>query len=161
MLLQTDESPPDRPAAGARARMPAATRAVLIALRTAIGDDTRLPATLPVGEAAVVLAEIHKEQAKAAWNQLVSRYTNVDLRARELSLATVRAAEWVLELVGPAETRGRGRDLAVAALVATLTRRLIIDGDDCARETVDACARRIQAADQPPSSRWAITSEAS
>lgn len=163
MLPQTDELPTPGPSPAPAPHMPAATRAVLIALGAAIGDDTRLPAHLPLGEAAVVLAEIHKEQAKAAWSQLVSRYTNVDLRARDLSLATIQAVGWVGELIGldTGRAHGHGRDLAVAALVAALTRRLIIDGEDCARKTVDACARRLRAAGQLPSSRWDLASEAS
>lgn len=150
MLRQTDEIPAPSPVAA----MPAATRAVLIALRVSLGDDTRLPAHLPLGQAAAVLTDIHKEHATATWNQLVHRYGTVELRARHLSTAIVRAAGWVHELMDltadePRPAAGnRGHDLAVTALVAALARRIVVDGADYARKTVDICASRILSAHQ-------------
>jgi len=152
MLKQTDNTP----TVAAAPAMTAATRAVLIALRATLGDDTRLPPGLPMGQAAAVLIDIHKEHATATWNQLVHRYGTVELRSRDLNLAIVRATGWVLELIDlvtdePHRPGHTGHDLAVTALVAALARRFVVDGIECATKTVDACAQRILAAEKPRS----------
>lgn len=120
-----------------------ATDAALLALKIATGDR-RLPVIPSTENRATVLAEIHTKQATAAWQQLLRRYSTLELRTRDLNLALIQAGRWATDLTALRD--GAPVDeLAHAALVAALARRLIIDGPQCAQATVTACTEAITA----------------
>jgi hypothetical protein len=81
--------------------------------------------------------DIELQQVDAAMGQLRSRYPTVALATRNLFAATTRATQWAETLVpeGPSHAYSR----AWEALVAALTRRIVIDGLAVARGTLEHC----------------------
>lgn len=75
--------------------------------------------------------QVLRTQAEASWRTLRSRYPRVEISAREFQVATARAVDLVNDLFP------HGREEPVAplvrlALIAALTRRLVIDGPELA-----------------------------
>lgn len=118
------------------------TKVVLRALAAALCDQP-VPSTLDSSEDRQRVAEIGEQQLAAAWRQLRSRYPTALVAARELHTATIRAAGWVNTLLEPCGPDRRAFEPARLALIATVTRRLVVDGIAIARGAVDHCQQTV------------------
>lgn len=114
------------------------TKIVLRALRAALCEQP-VPSALDSAEDRQRVVAIQDQQLAAAWRQLRSRYPTTIIAARELHVATIRATGWVNTLLEPCGPDRRPFEPARQALIATITRRLIVDGIALARRTVDHC----------------------
>jgi hypothetical protein len=115
---------------------PLATKRVLRALAAMlVGQE--VPASLTNTGDRQRIAGIQFEQIDAAVRQLRSRYPTVVMATRELFNATTKAAGLASTLVHDGASQAYGP--AWQALVATLTRRIVIDGLAVARGSLDNC----------------------
>lgn len=110
-----------------------ALRALAIAMR---GQE--VPTRLDSAQSRRRLNDIHMTQAEAGWRQLKARYHRLAVAAREFQVASLRAAEWVDELVDRPGCQ-RPYPPARLALISSLARWLIVDGPAITEEIVDRC----------------------
>lgn len=79
--------------------------------------------------------QLLRTQAEASWKTLRNRYQRIEIAAREFQVATARAIDLVDEMF----PKGKGDEiapLARLALVAAVTRRLVVDGPDHAENAL-------------------------
>ena len=79
--------------------------------------------------------QLLRTQAEASWRTLRGRYRRVEVSAREFQIATARAVDLVNDLF-PQTQREPVAPLVRFALIAALTRRLVIDGPEHAEDSV-------------------------
>lgn len=117
-------------------------KVVLRTLAAALCDQP-VPTSLVSSEERQRLVTIYDEQLAAAWRQLRSRHATALLAAHKLHEATVQAATWVHELLEPCGPDRQGIEPARQALIATITRRLVVDGLAFASLAVDTCRQAV------------------
>lgn len=111
------------------------TKRLLHALGRAL-PHLEVPTALDSAEDRRRVHDMQFQQLDAAFGQLRSRYPTAVMAARELAVAVVRATTWVDGLVVAAsQAYGPVR----LALIATLARRIIIDGLAVARGSLEHC----------------------
>lgn len=130
---------PATPSAAATANPqvnPQVTKRVLHALALVMaGQD--VPSDLTSTTDRQRIKDIELQQIDAAVSRLRSRYPTVVMSTRELFGATARATIWAETLVPEGASRAYGH--AWHALVASLARRIVIDGLRVARGSLEHC----------------------
>lgn len=122
-----------------------APRTMLCILSILLNHDPRVPLSLDDSRTMGSLATIHAEQSESSWQQLRSRYPTHALAAREFHAATVRATGLVDSLI-PARTSEQSQRYALGrlALVAAITRDLVVDGIKQVERRLRACHQRLK-----------------
>lgn len=113
------------------------TKRTLHALEVALCGQP-VPQTLDSSKDRQRIVEIQRNQLDATWRQLRSRYPTTIMAARELHTATQHATQLVDDLLAAEEATRPVYGPVRAALIATITRRLIVDGIAIARSAVDS-----------------------
>lgn len=126
---------PAAPSAAATAN-PQVTKHVLRALALVMaGQD--VPTDLTSTTDRQRIKDIELQQIDATVSRLRSRYPTVVMSTRELFGATARATIWAKTLVPEGASQAYGH--AWHALIASLARRIVIDGLRVARGSLEHC----------------------
>ncbi len=110
-----------------------ATKRALVALAELVAAST--PLSLDGVDARRHVDHLLKSQAEASWRTLRGRYPRIEVSAREFQVATTRAVDMVNDLFSP-EERKSVAPLVRLALIAAVTRRLVIDGPEPAENSI-------------------------
>lgn len=121
---------------------PSPTKLLLLALQHALPGRT-VPTSLDRAEDRRRIIEIQEKEQDAGWSRLRDRHSNNALAARQLHIATARATGWVDNLLTASPDDHPAYGPVRLALISTITRRLIVDGFEIARASVDHCKRAV------------------